>query len=484
MKHETINIDNENPEENLVYKRGYSAVIHIILLSCDILLLNISLIATSCLNYKRISIVSQDQQFFSVLLVANLVWIVLVYALNIYAVPRLSSWESIVWNIFKSIIVHVFIMWEYMVVLQNYVYYIEFFTLFYGILIIALLIWRVVFIYSLKRYMASHLNYKNVIIVGVNDECIKIYNYLLSQKSHRYNVKALFGYRFESSDNFQINTIFQSEEKLYEYLDTEHFDEIYCTYPLEERKRIQELMSYSENNLIRFRYVPDFGALLYRKVDIEFYGNIPVLSLRREPLENIGNRIKKRIFDIVFSTLVLLFLLPFVFPIIAILIKLSSKGPVFFKQKRNGNNKQLFDCYKFRTMRVNELSDIAQATQKDPRVTKIGSILRKTNLDELPQFINVWLGDMSVVGPRPHMLKHTEEYKAIIDKFMVRHFVKPGITGWAQVSGFRGITETSQKMIKRVRYDIWYIENWSLQLDIKIIFMTIYNMVKGEKNAF
>lgn len=484
MRHETINIDNENPAENLVYKRGYSAIIKHILLSCDILVLNISFFISRYFIYEKTGVICPTQQFLSILLFANLAWVVLVYGLNIYAVPRVSTWESIVWNIFKSMIVHAIIMWVYMVVLQNYQHNSVFFPFFYGISIAVLFIWRIVFVYCIKRYMSSHLNYKNVIIVGMNEESVKIYNYLLSQKSHRYNIKALFGYHFEGSDIFEPNTRFLPEEKLYEYLETEHLDEIYCTFPLDERKKIRELMSYSENNLIRFRYVPDFGALLYRKVDIEFYGSIPVLSLRREPLENIGNRAKKRIFDLAFSTAALLFLVPIVFPIIAICIKLSSKGPVFFKQKRNGDNNQLFNCYKFRTMRLNELSDVSQAVQGDPRVTKVGNFLRKTNLDELPQFINVWLGDMSVVGPRPHMLKHTEEYKAIIDKFMVRHFVKPGITGWAQVNGHRGMTETSQKMIKRVRYDIWYIENWSMQLDVKIILLTIYNMVKGEKNAF
>jgi exopolysaccharide biosynthesis polyprenyl glycosylphosphotransferase len=192
----------------------------------------------------------------------------------------------------------------------------------------------------------------------------------------------------------------------------------------------------------------------------------------------------KRAFDIVFSVLVISLIFPILFPILAILIKLSSKGPVFFKQLRTGKDNNSFYCYKFRTMRINQDSDKKQACKNDNRITKIGAFMRKTSLDELPQFFNVLQGDMSVVGPRPHMLLHTEEYSKIIDSFMVRHFVKPGITGWAQVNGYRGNTEAPELMAKRVAYDTWYLENWSLWLDITIIFKTVFNIFQGEENAF
>jgi lipopolysaccharide/colanic/teichoic acid biosynthesis glycosyltransferase len=172
------------------------------------------------------------------------------------------------------------------------------------------------------------------------------------------------------------------------------------------------------------------------------------------------------------------------FPLIALLIKLTSKGPVFFKQLRSGENSEAFYCYKFRTMKVNDQCDEMQATKDDPRITKIGAFLRKTNLDEMPQFLNVFLGSMSVIGPRPHMLKHTESYSEQIDDFMVRHFIKPGITGWAQVNGFRGETKEVGDMENRVKHDIWYIENWNFLLDFKILFLTIYRMTFGDPNAF
>jgi len=171
-------------------------------------------------------------------------------------------------------------------------------------------------------------------------------------------------------------------------------------------------------------------------------------------------------------------------PLMAILIKVNSRGPVFFRQQRSGKGNNVFTCLKFRTMRVNAEADELQATKGDVRITGMGRFLRKTNLDELPQFFNVLLGHMSVVGPRPHMLRHTEQYAALIDQFMVRHLIKPGITGWAQVHGFRGETSDTYKMEKRVEYDVWYIENWSLLLDLKIIVLTLGNMLKGEENAF
>jgi undecaprenyl-phosphate galactose phosphotransferase/putative colanic acid biosynthesis UDP-glucose lipid carrier transferase len=205
---------------------------------------------------------------------------------------------------------------------------------------------------------------------------------------------------------------------------------------------------------------------------------------RKEPLEAPINRLTKKAFDVVFSFFVIVGIFSWLFPVLMILVKLSSPGPIFFRQKRSGEDNRDFTCLKFRTMRVNQLADELQATAKDPRITKLGAFMRKTNLDELPQFFNVLWGNMSVVGPRPHMLKHTQEYSALIDNYLVRHFAKPGITGWAQVNGYRGETKELIEMKKRVEFDIWYIENWSFLLDLKIVWLTVRNMVKGEEKAY
>ena len=210
----------------------------------------------------------------------------------------------------------------------------------------------------------------------------------------------------------------------------------------------------------------------------------PVFCLHNEPLSMLGNRIIKRTFDLIVSSIFLLTIFPIVYIVFGLLIKLSSPGPILFKQKRSGLNGKEFYCYKFRSMRVNVDSDKVQATKNDPRKTRIGEFMRRTRIDELPQFINVWLGNMSIVGPRPHMVMHTEQYSQLISSYMVRHFAKPGITGYAQVTGFRGETSELWQMEGRIKKDIWYIEHWSFALDLFIIWKTIYNGIIGEENAY
>jgi putative colanic acid biosynthesis UDP-glucose lipid carrier transferase len=193
---------------------------------------------------------------------------------------------------------------------------------------------------------------------------------------------------------------------------------------------------------------------------------------------------EKRIFDIIFSGLVIVFVLSWLIPLVGILIWIESRGPFFFKQPRTGKDNKIFTCLKFRSMRVNDRSHLQQASRNDNRVTRIGRFLRRTSLDEFPQFINVLKGEMSIVGPRPHMVRHTDEYSKLIGMYMVRQFLKPGITGWAQVNGFRGETQAVHQMQERVEHDLWYLENWSLIFDLKIMYMTVFNKLRGEKNAF
>ncbi len=260
--------------------------------------------------------------------------------------------------------------------------------------------------------------------------------------------------------------------------------EIFSTIAPEQQSGIYKLISDADQACIRFRIVPDFNHFIRKPVHLDYLKDIPVLSLRKEPLDDVGNRIKKRLYDLAISSLVIIFILSWLVPIIALLIWLDSRGPKFFIQQRSGKGGKTFNCIKFRSMKVNKDSNEKQATKNDSRVTKLGSFLRKSNLDEMPQFFNVFMGDMSIVGPRPHMLKHTDDYSKLLNKYMVRHFLKPGITGWAQIHGYRGEIKHMQDISNRVEYDLWYLENWSLWLDTRIILMTAFNMVKGEKNAY
>ena len=273
-------------------------------------------------------------------------------------------------------------------------------------------------------------------------------------------------------------------EAVFEYILREDIDELFCSIKELKNQDIAQVISFADNNLKVVKFIPDNKQVLSKKLQHDYYGLIPILTFRTIPLDDPLSLLLKRAFDIVFSLLVIVTILSWLTPLVALIIKIESKGNVFFTQLRNGYNYKSFRCFKFRSMVQNPNADLIQVTRGDARITNFGKILRKTSLDEMPQFFNVLLGDMSVVGPRPHMLSHTEMYAKKIDKFMVRHFVKPGITGLAQVSGFRGEVESDKDIIGRVKHDIFYIENWSFFLDIKIIFQTFFNTINGEEKAY
>lgn len=261
-------------------------------------------------------------------------------------------------------------------------------------------------------------------------------------------------------------------------------EEIYLSLEKTTTKQVAAFIDYVDNNLKLLKYLPSQKDLLSANLKVDYYGVIPVMPSRTTPLDDPLNQFIKRVFDIVFSAFVIISIMSWLTPLIALLIKIESRGPVFFKQKRHGLDYEEFDCYKFRSMFVNEFADVEEATKNDPRITRIGSFLRRTSLDEMPQFFNVFIGNMSVVGPRPHMINFTEKYAMKVNKFKARHFIKPGITGMAQTHGYRGEIENDTDIINRIKYDIYYMESWSLLLDLKIIYLTMKNAIKGEKKAY
>ena len=260
-------------------------------------------------------------------------------------------------------------------------------------------------------------------------------------------------------------------------------DELYVCLSRREREKVKILSDYCDRHVIRFYYVPISVEQLGMRLKRELYEDMELFTTYEVPLEYPMHKSLKRLFDLVMSLIVLIVGIPLL-PIVALIIKIQSPGPVFFRQERTGYNGKNFLCYKFHSMRVNKDADKLQATENDPRKFPFGNFMRKYNIDELPQFWNVFKGDMSVVGPRPHMLYHTEKYSQLIERYMVRHFVKPGITGWAQVTGYRGETRELWQMEKRVKQDIWYIENWTIWLDLRIIWMTFRTMVVHDKKAY
>lgn len=329
--------------------------------------------------------------------------------------------------------------------------------------------------YLLQKYRVSFGgNYRTTVIFGSNKKTLALETF--------FNKNPEYGYLHRKTFAFKTKDI--SLDDAFNFVLSEKIEEIYCSISELSNSQITEIVDFADNNLKILKFIPDSKEIYSKRLNYEYYDYIPILTLRTIPLEDSVNLFIKRSFDILFSGLVIVFILSWLTPILAILIKLESKGPVFFKQSRNGFNYKEFDCYKFRSMMPNEDAHLYQATRSDERVTKVGKFIRKTSIDELPQFFNVLFGDMSIVGPRPHMVSHTNMYAKRIDKFMVRHFVKPGITGLAQTSGYRGEVESDKDIIGRVKYDIFYIENWSLLLDLKIIVQTFINAVKGDDKAY
>jgi len=325
---------------------------------------------------------------------------------------------------------------------------------------------------------------KDLIIVGDGPAAEEIFQYCEDQTVRGYRFCGLFN---DAPVNGALGARRAGDvEASKAYAIQNRIDIVYCALPGTRRQDITELMEFCERNTIRFRVIPSAESFIpvVKTTDLEFHGAVPVSKLRREPLDRTMNRRMKRAFDIVFSLGVIVFIFSWLFPLLAIMVKLSSRGPVFFKQMRLGKDNKEFVCWKFRSMRMNKESDVKQATKNDPRVTAVGRFLRKSNLDEMPQFLNVLFGHMSVVGPRPHPLRLNDQYRDIIDKYMVRHFVRPGITGWAQVNGFRGETQTPELMERRVELDVWYLENWSFWLDLRIVVKTVTNMFGKDPNAY
>ena len=332
------------------------------------------------------------------------------------------------------------------------------------------------------RARAEKHDLRHVVLIGNDENMVSIYKYL-SPSVHGYTIAGVFF--DEEMEGSPLNALRRGKRSdALEWL-AQHPEvhEVYAHFADSEREQTHLLAEFCDNHLMRLYFVPNIHVFCEKAV-FQQMGSTMIIARSEEPLTLLSNRAIKRAFDLAMSSLFLATLYPLIYIVVAIIIKRQSPGPVYFKQERTGLDGNVFTCLKFRSMNVNADADKLQATRDDPRKFPFGNIMRKTNIDELPQLINVWKGDMSLVGPRPHMLKHTEEYSHIVNRYMVRHFAKPGITGLAQVSGFRGETKHIEDMEGRVRKDIEYIENWTFLLDLKIILKTFTNMLGGEKNAY
>jgi putative colanic acid biosynthesis UDP-glucose lipid carrier transferase len=419
-----------------------------------------------------------------VILLLNFCYIFAIYFVPVKIYKPVMFTDKVVQRSLSVVAMHliVFVTCLFFLELEVNTFPISFIIYFYLILFVVFTVWRVIAREDLKLYRRKGRNYKLVIIVGAGKNGMNLYADMKKELAYGYYIHGFF------DDNILLkNTLPNYLGMTYEVEEfalKNEIDEIYCTLPNSQDEKIIRIFNFAEKKMIRFYIVPEFSRYVKKRLALESIESVPLMAVREEPLQFVHNQIIKRIFDFIFSVFFLIVLFPVLYIIFGILIKISSGGPIIFKQTRTGIYGKNFDCYKFRSMKMNDDANEKQAEKQDPRITKIGQFLRHSNLDEIPQFYNVLKGDMSVVGPRPHMLKHTELYSSIIDKYMVRHLITPGITGWAQVNGYRGETKTMEQMEGRVRYDVWYLENWTFLLDLKIVFITIINMFKGEKNAY
>lgn len=452
----------------------YTKQIHI---AVDFLIINFAFFDGYFLKFGHLNLF-EDTRYFLFIIYFNAAWFTIGNSVGTYQFNPYKGIENVLKTVFRLFGFHILAISFFWVFIKGYYFSREHLLVVYLIMFVCALAWKMGLYYFLKFYRKQWFRLKSALIIGYGENSQELSRFFQDYPE--------YGYRFLGflhDKTYLSNDIIGRVTDLPSIVENIHIDEIFCSLPDLPDLNINELADYADDNVIRFRILPDFRSFTNRNINVELFEGIPIISFRTLPLDDAFNRFTKRAFDVFFSSVVILLILSWLVPIIALIIRIQSKGPIFFKQKRTGKDNEDFWCYKFRSMYVNIDSDKVQARKGDARITPIGRFIRKTSIDELPQFFNVLLGHMSVVGPRPHMLRHTEEYSQIIKKYMVRHFVKPGITGLAQVKGYRGETTDPKMMQGRVKFDIFYIENWSFLLDIKIVFYTVMNVIKEEENA-
>jgi len=427
------------------------------------------------INFLSYYFLPEPLNIFSYHLFISIAWILIAWNVAFYEVYRFTTEFQILGKIVKQYVLFLIFNFAYLGYFYKFSQPSQMIK-FISLSLVLVTVEKFSVYYFLRRFRVTFGgNFRRVIIIGNGKQVDQLIHFFNDNPDYGYKLIHVFDVRDEKKNNF---------ESCFKYVTENKIDEIYCSLNSLTNNELNRFVNFTDNNLKKLKLLPDSKNVLSRNLILDYYGYIPIVSLRNVPLDHRTSQIIKRTFDIAFSLFVVITILSWLTPVLAILIKLESKGPVFFKQKRNGLNYEEFYCYKFRSMRLNPIADLEQVQKNDPRITRIGAFMRKTSIDELPQFFNVLLGDMSVVGPRPHMVSHTEMYAKRVDKFMVRHFIKPGITGLAQTNGYRGEVENEKDIINRVKYDIFYLENWSILLDVKIIIMTVANAIRGEEKAY
>jgi len=444
--------------------RNYAYLLRFYIRIADYAVLNLLFLLAVVLRFNADWIaVFTSNNYVALVLFINLAWVVITNSLRYYQTPRLGvKWKRRLLLFAQLVFFHVLLMLAFNGVIKTY-YSRLFFIYFYSLVVVLMPLTEMLVRRIIRWYQHQKGINNRLVFLGSEDGMKDLVYYFENLDADIHNREVIL------LDPVPANP----EEEILRLHREKPINELFMSPVSVPADQVRKLNALCENNLIRIRLVIDYPRLVNKPLELIDYDSVPVVNVPITPLDEPGNKMVKRLFDMVFSLLVTIFLLSWLFPIIALLVKLSSKGPVIFTQLRTGADNREFPCFKFRTMHQNSEADTLQATENDPRITAIGRFLRKTSLDEFPQFINVLRGEMSVVGPRPHMLKHTEEYSQLVGNFMQRHAIRPGVTGLAQVKGYRGEITHYEKLANRVKYDKFYVENWSLMLDLKIIVRTV-----------
>ncbi|MGI4749990.1 MAG: exopolysaccharide biosynthesis polyprenyl glycosylphosphotransferase [Janthinobacterium lividum] len=460
----------------------YLYLLRFILAITDIVLINVVLfISFYFINQTQLSNIQHY------IIIYNIIWLLSTSVFGMYSEDTIQRSDFIYRATWKSLVLYILLIVFYINFSKDFIFPRNLLIFYFGTLSLLFLFSRFIgtgFELVLKRNFNIR---KSVAIIGNNETGLRLAHYFNVQKNFDFN-----GFIGDSNHDYTDYNGIMSPSIVEGLLSASEkgIEDIYvCISPANVLK-MGSLIKEAENQHLRVKLVPDIINSFPYDYTTSYLNNFQILTPRKLPLDEVKHMFKKKLFDVIFSCFVILFIFSWLFPIIILIIKLTSRGPIFFVQDRVGRKNKIFKCLKFRTMIVvdHDTSNGYQPIGKgDKRITKFGAFLRKTSMDELPQFINVLKGDMSIVGPRPHAIAFNDAYSTIVEEIKIRHFVKPGITGWAQVHGLRGDVENAAeneiRTKNRINHDIWYIENWSLQLDIKIIFLTIWNILKGQENA-
>ncbi len=412
--------------------------------------------------------------------ICSFIWITLALFTRDYKIGRAVSFYYTFKKAFTSVFLFVSIIALLWVFVENNQIDRHFLISFILLLFVWVSIYRATVHLVLDRYRTFGGNIRRSVIIGYDELGFNLYK--LIQKRPQFGIRVK-GFLSLNGEKEKLDYPLLGDISLLESDELAKLDFIYISDKISTEIK-NSVVNFADENLIKVKLLPDIKLDVLKSIVLRRYEHVSVIDLNHLPLDGLLNRILKRTFDLLFSIVVVVGIMSWLYPIIALLIKIDSKGPVIFKQGRHGENNSVFTCYKFRTMYKNELSDEKWATKNDYRVTKVGQFLRRTSIDELPQIFNVLLGQMSVVGPRPHPIKLNEAYQDRVQKFANRHSFKPGITGLAQSMGYRGEISQFHQMNSRVRLDRFYLQNWSFVLDIKIIIMTLISLYKGQDYAY